>query len=95
MSEHFTRNTESLRCWCYTCNDMTEHTVSDGRIGRCQNDHTKKRDPRRAQVPQLALDRADEIEIRPGALKDGKHVISIEDRRSITALDGAGNRGEK
>ena len=39
MSEHYTKGTISVRKWCTTCGRETEHSVSDGRLGRCVNDH--------------------------------------------------------
>lgn len=35
MSEHFTRNTESVTRWCNKCGRVTEFAVSAGRLGRC------------------------------------------------------------
>lgn len=35
MTEHYTRNTESVTRHCNHCNRQTQHTVSDGRVGRC------------------------------------------------------------
>lgn len=35
MTEHNTRNTESVTAWCNACFRYTEHAVSDGRRGRC------------------------------------------------------------
>ena len=35
MSEHYTKNTESVTRFCRTCDRLTQHAVSDGRIGRC------------------------------------------------------------
>lgn len=35
MTEHYTRNTESTTRFCNHCNRRTQHTVSDGRVGRC------------------------------------------------------------
>jgi hypothetical protein len=52
--EGFTRTAETLHCWCYTCNDLTEHAVSDGRIGRCVNSHANKKDPRKAAIPEFS-----------------------------------------
>ena len=96
MTEHFTRNTESMTVWCNLCNKVTEHAVSDERIGRCKTEHNT--DVRtRAQIPAFNIDDNDPhvIEVRPGALRQHKPAISMTDRRHIAALDGAGNRGEK
>jgi len=35
MTEHYTRNTESVSAWCNKCNRVTQYAVSDGRRGRC------------------------------------------------------------
>jgi ribosomal protein L44E len=35
MSEHYTRNTESVTLWCNFCQRNTQHAVSGGRAGRC------------------------------------------------------------
>lgn len=35
MTEHYTRNTESILKWCNRCDRLTVHAVSDGRVGRC------------------------------------------------------------
>jgi hypothetical protein len=88
VSEHFTRNTESIRCWCYTCNDLTDHAVSDGQIGRCNNDHSKKKDPKKAAIPSF------EYDIGNADTAGKKRAVSDTDWRHIAALDGAGNRGE-
>jgi hypothetical protein len=37
MSEHLPRSCESTTKWCNRCCNITEHIVSDGRIGRCKN----------------------------------------------------------
>ena len=39
MSQHYTKGTVSVRKWCNTCRRETEHSVSDGRLGRCVEDH--------------------------------------------------------
>jgi hypothetical protein len=39
MTEHYTRNTESVTKWCNRCGKRTQHQVSDGRVGRCM-EHT-------------------------------------------------------
>ena len=89
MTERFTRNTESIRCWCYTCGEMTEHAVSDGNIGRCANDHTKKRDPRRARIAPLVFTADGEVcEIGNAGTAGKQHAVSIKDRLTIAALEG-------
>lgn len=35
MTEHYTRNTESVTRWCGRCCRATQHAVSAGRVGRC------------------------------------------------------------
>jgi hypothetical protein len=35
MSEHYTRNTETVTAWCAKCNRVTEHRVDNGRKGPC------------------------------------------------------------
>ncbi len=35
MSEHYTRNTESVLAWCNRCSRLTMHAVSAGRRGHC------------------------------------------------------------
>ena len=35
MSEHYTKNTESVTHWCNRCGRMTDHRVSAGRLGLC------------------------------------------------------------
>jgi hypothetical protein len=35
VSEHYTKNTESVTRWCNRCARDTQHSVSAGRIGRC------------------------------------------------------------
>ncbi len=35
MSEHYTRNTESMTKFCPTCGRLTQHAVHDARVGRC------------------------------------------------------------
>jgi hypothetical protein len=64
MSEHFTRNTEAIRCWCASCGQMTEHPVSNGHIGRCPNDHSKPKGPVKAAIPTF--------EYEVGAAKNSK-----------------------
>lgn len=40
MSEHYTRNTESVTLWCNACNRPTQHQVSGGRVERCMEHET-------------------------------------------------------
>jgi hypothetical protein len=89
MPEHFTRNTESVHAWCHHCGKLTDHAVSDGRIGRCINDHSSPKPPR-ANIPAFNVDEldTDTIEVRPGNLAQGKAQLSMTDRLHIQALDG-------
>ena len=41
MPHHFTKNTLETTKWCNTCKCNTQWLVSDGRLGRCKNDHHK------------------------------------------------------
>ena len=43
MPHHFTKNTESVSRFCNTCRRVTMWSVSDGRLGRCQEDHHQKK----------------------------------------------------
>jgi hypothetical protein len=97
MTEHFTRNTESLRCWCYSCNDMTDHAVTDGNIGRCKNDHTKaRRSAPRQTLQQFQLaDDDPEIIVGNAEAPREKLAVSIKELRHIEALDGYGGPGRK
>jgi hypothetical protein len=96
MSEHFTRNTESISCWCFQCNELTDHPVSDGHIGRCPNPHGPQETAaqeirhRKSQTPQLNIDESDPdvIELGPAGLANHQHRISMEDRIFLLALDG-------
>jgi ribosomal protein L44E len=36
MAEHYTRSTETVFEFCPTCMRVTEHHVSDARLGRCK-----------------------------------------------------------
>lgn len=49
MTEHYTRNTEYVWKWCERCGRMTEHPVSDSRVGRCKEDHGTKEKPKEAE----------------------------------------------
>jgi len=55
VSEHYTRNTESVTRWCNRCGRPTQHLVSAGRVGRCENDHhpATPGKPPRANIPPL------------------------------------------
>jgi hypothetical protein len=93
--EHFTRNTESIRCWCYTCNDMTEHAVSNAHIGRCNNDHTTKKDPRKADIPRSTTDEiyTDEIyELHGVETSSPAAKQAVDLARFLQALDGPNQR---
>ena len=54
MAEHYTRSTESVTKFCNTCGRITEHSVSDGRVGRCKEHHapelTKKQQENRERL---------------------------------------------
>lgn len=54
MTEHNTRNTETVTAWCNQCSRNTDHSVSNGRRGRCIEHNsptfTKKQLTRRAQL---------------------------------------------
>src|SRR6185437_3042630 len=41
VTEHYTRNTESVLKWCNKCARLTVHKVSDGRAGRCSEHHAE------------------------------------------------------
>ena len=40
MTEHYTRNTESVTAWCNKCQRVTEHRVDGGRKGPCLQHET-------------------------------------------------------
>lgn len=44
MTEHYTRNTESVIAWCAKCQRMTQHRVDDGRRGPCLEHQTPVRE---------------------------------------------------
>ena len=54
MTEHYTRNTESITKWCNHCNRPTDHIVSDGRVGRCMEHEartlSKKQEENREKI---------------------------------------------
>jgi hypothetical protein len=35
MTEHFTKNVESVTHWCNRCKRLTQFAVTGGRLGRC------------------------------------------------------------
>lgn len=43
MPHHFTKSTTDISRWCNRCNRMTQWYVSDGRLGRCKEDHQNKK----------------------------------------------------
>lgn len=55
MAHHYTKNTESVTHWCNRCRGQTLHVVSDGRLGRCMNEHPTKKKPPKAEAPKQAL----------------------------------------
>lgn len=48
MSEHYTRNTESILKWCDACRRLTVHPVTAGRAGRC-SEHQSPAESKRQQ----------------------------------------------
>jgi hypothetical protein len=58
MTEHYTRNTESVTAWCNQCARDTQHAVSDGRRGRClehaASEYSKKQLAERARRDEEA-----------------------------------------
>ena len=79
MSEHFTRNTESVRCWCHKCQDMTEHPVSNGEIQRCPIDHTKtKPTPRPKDVSEPIFTGAASSAASREAEKLRQHMLALD-----------------
>jgi hypothetical protein len=69
---------------------MTEHAVSDGKIGRCMNDHTKKKDSRKATIPEFTYE--------TGAVSSQQTKKTIANALDLQALqcpnskhDGHGN----
>ena len=56
MPHHFPKSTVQAAAWCSTCNKETPHSVFDGRLGRCMNEHphggVKKREE---EPPQMGL----------------------------------------
>ena len=42
MPHHFTKNTLETTKWCNRCGRSTQWLVSDGRLGRCKEDHPPK-----------------------------------------------------
>jgi hypothetical protein len=56
MSEHYPKGTISVRKWCGPCRKETEHSVADGRLGRCINDHYPPKPVKAAPVPSTQTD---------------------------------------
>lgn len=53
MTEHYTRNTESVTKWCNRCDRLTQHQVHDARVGRClehESPHETKAQLRRREA---------------------------------------------
>lgn len=50
MPHHFTKNTTSVSRHCNTCGRTTMWTVSDGRLGRCVEDHHQVKPKAKAAV---------------------------------------------
>jgi hypothetical protein len=44
--QHYTKNTLGISRFCNTCRRTTMWSVSDGRLGRCQEDHHKPQKPK-------------------------------------------------
>lgn len=51
MPHHYTKNTLGITRWCNTCRRQTQWSVSDGRLGRCENDHHKEKPQKPKQEP--------------------------------------------
>jgi hypothetical protein len=90
MSEHFTRNTECLWTWCRHCQKMTEHQVTQGRLGRCIEDHTKPRGPVRAAIPQFTTAEIYELHNVETSGPASKQAVQLA--RHLQALDGPNQR---
>jgi ribosomal protein L44E len=57
VTEHYTRNTESILKWCNKCARLTVHKVSGGRVGRCsehQAEDTQAQQKAREKARQRA-----------------------------------------
>ena len=55
MTEHYTRNTESVTAWCAKCSRMTDHRVDGGRRGPCIDPKHPASGIPRAVIPPLDL----------------------------------------
>jgi len=53
MTQHYPKGTISIRKWCNTCGRETEHSVSDGRVGRCVQDHHPPSQPKPAKPAKV------------------------------------------
>lgn len=53
MPHHYTKNVTEAQEYCRTCNAWTMHYVSDGRLGRCKNEHAVV-DPTRQPMVSLS-----------------------------------------
>ena len=51
MTEHYTKNTETVTHWCKKCNRETTHRVDSGRLGPCLEHFTVSK----ARIPKLDL----------------------------------------
>jgi ribosomal protein L44E len=60
MTQHYTKNTEQVSAYCPTCNGVTMHLVSDGRRGRCVNEHHKDK-----LTKNLKHDQGSLFEVKP------------------------------
>jgi hypothetical protein len=54
MPHHSTKRTLEVTHWCNTCSRMTQHHVSDGRLGFCK-EHQPKSKPIKDQSKQTNL----------------------------------------
>ena len=59
--EHYTRNTESVLKWCNTCNRLTVHPTSGGRVGRC----SEHEPPRETKAQQKAREKREAENANP------------------------------
>lgn len=75
MTQHYTRSTIETSAWCGKCKTMTQHTVSDRRLGYCIPCYLKPVEqpkPKPAPEPGLFGD------ISP--LPQGMHVVKRRSR---------------
>jgi len=58
MSFHYTKDTTSAPSWCGRCDRVTEHFVSDGRLGHCLEHISQKHT--KAQLKAIKKKKEDE-----------------------------------